>query len=90
MDCASLLYSSVLSYSDKLLNLHTCWKMQKEAFIKNDHPRFRREIAAIRHMSYGTATVYAEGIRNASKERIARLVKIVVTPLSHNNFCEYK
>jgi len=49
----------------------------KEAFIKNDHPRFRREIAAIRHMPYGTAAVYGEGMRNASIERLAKLVKIV-------------
>jgi len=49
----------------------------KEAFIKNDHPRFRREFAANRHMPYGTATAYAEGIRNASVERMAKLVKIV-------------
>jgi hypothetical protein len=35
------------------------------------------EIAAIRHMSYGTGAVYAEGVRNASMKRIAKLVKIV-------------
>jgi len=40
----------------------------KEAFIKNDHPRFRKEIAANRHMPYGTAAAYAEGIKNASME----------------------
>jgi ABC-type lipoprotein export system ATPase subunit/GNAT superfamily N-acetyltransferase len=49
----------------------------KEAFVKNDHPRFRREIAAIRHMPYGTTAVYAEGIRNAGMERMAKLVRIV-------------
>ena len=49
----------------------------KEAFIKNDHPRFRREIAAIRHMPYGTAAVYKAGIRNAITDRMAKLVKIV-------------
>jgi hypothetical protein len=49
----------------------------KEAFVKNDHPRFRKEIAATRHMPYGTATIYAEGVRNASMERMAKLVKIV-------------
>ena len=48
----------------------------KETFVKNDHPRFRREFAANRHMPYGTATAYAEGVRNASIERMARLVKI--------------
>jgi hypothetical protein len=38
---------------------------------------FRREIVANRHMPYGTAAVYAEGVRNASVGRIARLVRIV-------------
>jgi hypothetical protein len=49
----------------------------KEAFVRNGHPRFRKEIAATRHMLYGTAAVYAEGVRNASTERLAKLVKIV-------------
>ena len=48
----------------------------KETFIKNDHPRFRREFAANRHMPYGTSAAYVEGIRDASIERVARLVKI--------------
>jgi hypothetical protein len=47
------------------------------AFIKNDHPRLRKEIAANRHIPYGTSAVYAEGIRNASMERMVKLVKIV-------------
>jgi ABC-type transport system involved in cytochrome c biogenesis ATPase subunit len=49
----------------------------KEAFIKHGHPRFRKEIAATRHMLYGTAAVYAEGVRNASLDRVAKLVRIV-------------
>ncbi len=49
----------------------------KEAFVKNDHPRFRREFAANRHMPYGTAAAYSEGVRNASVERMVRLIKIV-------------
>ena len=48
----------------------------KDKFVKNDHPRFRREFAANRHVPYGTSTAYAEGIRNASIEKVARLVKI--------------
>jgi ABC-type ATPase with predicted acetyltransferase domain len=64
--------------SDKLQSLSIeQLKALKEAFVKNDHPRFRREIAAIRHMPYGTSAVYAEGVRNASTERMAKLVKIV-------------
>ena len=49
----------------------------KQAFVKNDHPRFRREFAANRQMPYGTAAAYAEGVRNASMERLNRLIKIV-------------
>jgi hypothetical protein len=49
----------------------------KEVFVKNPHLRFKREIDALRHMPYGTAAVYAEGVRNASIERIAKLIKIV-------------
>jgi GNAT superfamily N-acetyltransferase len=52
-------------------------KELKGTFVKNVHPRLRREIAAIRHMPYGTATIYAENVRNASLERMAKLVKIV-------------
>ena len=47
------------------------------AFIKNDHPRFRKEIAANHHLPYGTTEAYAEGIKNANIERIAKLDKIV-------------
>jgi ABC-type lipoprotein export system ATPase subunit len=49
----------------------------KEVFVKNAHLRFKREIDSLRHMPYGTAAVYAEGIRNASIERVAKLIKIV-------------
>ena len=49
----------------------------KEVLLKNAHLRFKREIDALRHMPYGTAAVYADGIRNASLDRIAKLIKIV-------------
>ena len=63
---------------DKLQNLSPeHLESLKEAFVKNDHPRFRREFAANRHMPYGTAAAYREGVRNASIERMAKLVKIV-------------
>jgi hypothetical protein len=48
----------------------------KEKFIRNDHPRFRREFAANRNVPYGTSAAYAEGVLNASTQRVARLVKI--------------
>jgi ABC-type transport system involved in cytochrome c biogenesis ATPase subunit/GNAT superfamily N-acetyltransferase len=63
---------------DKLVGLNpTQIEALKEAFVRNDHPRFRKEIAVTRHMPYGTVAVYAEGVRNASLERIAKLVRIV-------------
>jgi len=49
----------------------------KEPFVKNDHPRFRREFASNRHMPYGTAAAYIESIRNADSEGMTKLVKIV-------------
>lgn len=63
--------------SDKLQNL-TPEQLEslKQTFIKNDHPRFRREFAANRHSPYGSASAYAEGVRNASVDRMTRLVKI--------------
>ena len=64
--------------SDKLRSLGSEQLEElKETFIKNDHPRFRKEIAANYHMPYGTATAFAEGVKNANIERIAKLVKIV-------------
>lgn len=63
--------------SDKLQSLSPeQLETLKESFVKNDHPRFRREFAANRHMPYGSASAYAEGVRNADMERVARLVKI--------------
>jgi hypothetical protein len=48
----------------------------KEALIKNDHPRFRKEIAACRHVPYGTTKLYREGIESADLDRLAKLIKI--------------
>jgi hypothetical protein len=54
-----------------------CLKLDYLAFVKNDHPLFRREIAAIRHMPHGTAAVYAEGVRNPDAERMAKFTRII-------------
>ena len=71
------LLGSQKNVSDKLQSLSPeQLEVLKESFVKNDHPRFRREFAANRHMPYGTAKAYGEGVRNASMERIGRLVKI--------------
>ena len=49
----------------------------KGSFVKNDHQRFRKEIASLRHVPYGTTKAYREGIETADLEKIAKLVKIV-------------
>jgi hypothetical protein len=49
----------------------------KEAFVRNDHQRFRKEFAALRHVPYGTTKAYREGIETADLEKLAKLVKIV-------------
>ena len=49
----------------------------KEAFVRNDHQRFRKEFAALRHVPYGTTKAYWEGIETANLEKLAKLVKIV-------------
>ncbi len=48
----------------------------KAAFVKNDHQRFRKEIASCRHVPYGTTKLYREGIASADLERLAKLIKI--------------
>jgi hypothetical protein len=49
----------------------------KEAFVRDDHQRFRKEIAAYRHVPYGTKKPYREGIETANLEKLVKLVKIV-------------
>ncbi len=49
----------------------------REAFAKNDHQRFRKEFAAMRHVPYGTTKAYREGVENADLEKLAKLVRIV-------------
>jgi GNAT superfamily N-acetyltransferase len=49
----------------------------RRAFIENDHQRFRKEFAALRHVPYGTSKAYREGIEAADLEKIAKLIRIV-------------
>ena len=48
-----------------------------EDFVKNSHSRFKREIAANRHMPYGTTKAYREGIETADLDKLVKLIKIV-------------
>jgi hypothetical protein len=49
----------------------------KEAFIKNKHPRFRKEFATSRHQPFGKTSDYIVSIENATSEKIAKLIKVV-------------
>jgi len=61
---------------DKLENLSNAQlHMLKEVFIKNGHPRLKREFA--HHQPYGRKADYVEGVKNADIGRMAKLIKIV-------------
>ena len=47
----------------------------KETFVKNDHPKFRKQFAAMRHTAYGTTRLYHEGVRGADLPKMVTLVK---------------
>ena len=49
----------------------------REAFVKNSHPRFKKEFASSRHQPFGKTSDYIKGIENADSEKLARLIKIV-------------
>ena len=48
----------------------------REAFARNPHPRFKKEVCALRHLPWGALKAYADGIRGADLEKLARFVKI--------------
>jgi ABC-type lipoprotein export system ATPase subunit len=49
----------------------------REAFVKNSHPRFKKEFASSQHQPFGKTSDYIKGIENADSEKLARLIKIV-------------
>ena len=49
----------------------------RKAFIKNSHPRFKKEFAASRHQPFGKTSDYVVCIQNADLAKIAKLVKLV-------------
>jgi GNAT superfamily N-acetyltransferase len=49
----------------------------KEAFIKNKHPRFKKEFAASRHQPFGKTSDYVACMLNADLIKLAKLIKIV-------------
>ena len=49
----------------------------REAFVKNSHPRFKKEFASSQHQPFGKTSDYIKGIENADFAKLARLIKIV-------------
>jgi ABC-type transport system involved in cytochrome c biogenesis ATPase subunit len=49
----------------------------KEAFIRNKHPRFKKEFAVSRHQPFGKTSDYIESLRNADGCKIAKLIRLV-------------
>jgi ABC-type ATPase with predicted acetyltransferase domain len=49
----------------------------KESFIKNKHPRFKKEFAASRHQPFGTSIEYVKSIDSAVPIKMAKLLKLV-------------
>ena len=48
-----------------------------DAFIRNKHPRFKKEFAASRHQPFGKTSDYVASVKNANLEKMAKLIKIV-------------
>jgi ABC-type transport system involved in cytochrome c biogenesis ATPase subunit len=49
----------------------------KEAFIKNKHPRFKKEFTASRHQPFGTNSNYVASIDTVGIMKMAKLIKLV-------------
>jgi ABC-type ATPase with predicted acetyltransferase domain len=49
----------------------------KKVFIKNKHPRFKKEFASSRHQPFGKTSDYERCVENADMAKMAKLVKLV-------------
>jgi hypothetical protein len=49
----------------------------KETFLRNNHPRFKREFAVSRHQPFGKTSDYVVSIQKADVPKIVKLVKLV-------------
>ena len=49
----------------------------KELFIKNKHPRFKKEFAVSRHQPFGKTSDYVFCIQNADQFKMVKLIKLV-------------
>ena len=49
----------------------------KETFLRNTHPRFKREFAVSRHQPFGKTADYVRAIESANDLKISKLIKLV-------------
>jgi ABC-type ATPase with predicted acetyltransferase domain len=49
----------------------------RAAFVKNSHPRFKKEFASSQHQPFGKTSDYLKGIENADFAKLGRLIRIV-------------
>jgi hypothetical protein len=47
----------------------------REVFVKNAHPRLKKEVASSRHQPYGKTADYVRFVREAGSEKLAKLIK---------------
>ena len=47
----------------------------REVFIKNAHPRLKKEVASSRHQPYGKTADYVKFVEAADSEKLAKLIK---------------
>ncbi len=52
-------------------------KKLKEAFIKNEHPRFKKEFAVSRHQPFGKTSDYVACMVNADSAKLSKLIRLV-------------
>ncbi len=48
----------------------------KKAFIKNKHPRFKKEFTIGRHQPFGSTSDFNKAVQNADLNKIAKLIKL--------------
>ncbi len=62
----------------------------KTAFIKNKHPRFKKEFASSRHQPFGKTSDYERCVQKADSAKIVKLVKLVAMLLQTKTYLFWK
>ena len=47
----------------------------REVFVRNAHPRLKKEVASSRHQPYGKTADYVKFVQDADSEKLAKLIK---------------